>query len=163
MLLSMIAGMANNRVIGKDNELPWHLPADLAWFKKTTMGKPIIMGRKTHESIGIPLPGRQNIIISTNTDLQLDGCDVVHSPQEAIDLVKNEAEIMVIGGALIYELFLPLANRLYITEVDAEVEGDAFFPDYRAIAEWEIVFQEDHTADERNAYNYSFKQLERVT
>ncbi|MEE9351803.1 MAG: type 3 dihydrofolate reductase [Thiotrichaceae bacterium] len=161
-MLSMIAGMAHNRVIGKDNQLPWHLPADLGWFKRTTMGKPIIMGRKTHESIGKPLPGRQNIIISTNTGLKLAGCDVVNSPEAAIELVQNEPEIMVIGGALIYELFLPHADRLYLTHVDAEIDGDAFFPDYEAGAEWEKVFQEDHIADERNAYNYSFQQLNRI-
>ncbi len=162
MLLSMIAGMGHNRVIGIGNQLPWHLPADLAWFKKTTMGKPIIMGRKTHESIGKPLPGRQNIIISTNTALHLSGCDVVHSPEAAIDLVQGEPEVMVIGGALIYELFLPYADRLYLTQVDAEVDGDAFFPDYTAQATWKIVFKEDHLADERNAYDYSFQQLERM-
>ena len=161
-MLSMIAGMAHNRVIGKDNQLPWHLPADLGWFKRTTMGKPIIMGRKTHESIGKPLPGRQNIIISTNTDLQLAGCDVVNSPEAAIELVSNEPEIMVIGGALIYELFLPHVDRLYLTQVDAEVDGDAFFPDYEAVAEWQTVFREDHVADKKNGYNYSFQQLNRI-
>ncbi len=158
----MIAGMAHNRVIGIANQLPWHLPADLAWFKKTTLGKPILMGRKTHESIGKPLPGRQNIIISTNKNLRLAGCDVVNSPEAAIDLVKDELEVMVIGGALIYELFLPYADRLYLTQVDADIEGDAFFPDYHAAAQWETVFQEDHLADERNTYDYSFQQLDRV-
>ncbi len=162
-MLSMIAGMAHHRVIGKGNDLPWHLPADLAWFKKTTMGKPIIMGRKTHESIGIPLPGRQNIIISTNTELRIKGCDVVHSPEEALELVKGAEEAMVIGGALIYELFLPLADRLYLTQVDAEVEGDAFFPDYKAAAKWQVVFQEDHTADDRHACDYSFQQLNKLS
>ena len=162
-MLSMIAGMAHHRVIGNGNKLPWHLPADLAWFKKTTMGKPIIMGRKTHESIGIPLPGRQNIIISTNTELRIEGCDVVHSSEAALALVKDAEEAMVIGGALIYELFLPLADRLYLTQVDAEVEGDAFFPDFEAAAKWQVVFQEDHTADDRHAYDYSFQQLNKLS
>lgn len=161
-MISMIVGMARYRVIGKGNKLPWHLPADLAWFKRTTMGKPIVMGRKTHESIGKALPGRQNIILSRNLELSYDGCDVVHSPEQAIDLVKDEAEIMIIGGSLIYELFIPLADRLYLTLVDADIEGDAFFPDYEALGNWERVFKEDHLADERNSYHYSFQQLNRV-
>ena len=161
-MISMIVGMAQNRVIGKDNQLPWHLPADLAWFKKTTMGKPIIMGRKTHESIGKPLPGRQNIIITRNQDLSFDGCDVVNSPDEAIALVTDEPELMVIGGALIYELFLPMAERLYITQVQSEVAGDAFFPDYEAVADWKLSFVENHEADDHNIYPYSFQKLEKI-
>jgi dihydrofolate reductase len=161
-MISLIVGMAHNRVIGKQNQLPWHLPADLIWFKKTTMGKPIVMGRKTHESIGKALPGRQNVIISRNRKLSYDDCDVVHSPEQAISLLKDEDEIMIIGGALVYEQFLPLAERLYLTQVDADVEGDAFFPDYETKADWKRVFKEDHLADERHAYNYSFQQLNRV-
>ena len=161
-MISMIVGMAQNRVIGKDNQLPWHLPADLAWFKKITMEKPIIMGRKTHESIGKALPGRQNIIITRNKDLSFVDCDVVHSPDEAIALVANKPELMVIGGALIYELFLPMAERLYITQVDTEVAGDAFFPDYEAVADWKLVFVENHEADDRNEYSYSFQQLDKI-
>lgn len=162
-MISMIVGMAQNRVIGKDNQLPWHLPADLAWFKKTTMGKPIIMGRKTHESIGKALPGRQNVIITRNKNLSFAGCDVVHSPDEAKALVANEPELMVIGGALIYELFLPMAERLYITQVDTEVAGDAFFPDYEVVADWKLGFVENHEADDRNEYSYSFQQLDKVS
>ena len=165
-MLSMIAGMAHHRVIGKENQLPWHLPADLAWFKKTTMGKPIIMGRKTHESIGKALPGRHNIVVSTNPDLRINGCDVVNSPEAAIALAeqsKNVPEIIVIGGALIYELFLPLTKRLYLTQVDTKIDGDAFFPDYEAAGQWKTVFQENHQADEHNIYPFSFQILERIT
>ena len=161
--ISIIVAIAENNAIGKDNQLPWHLPADLAWFKKTTMGKPIIMGRKTHESIGKPLPGRQNIIISTNPDLSFSGCDVVNSAEAAIALVKDDPELMVIGGALIYQLFFPLVDRLYITRVHAEIAGDTFFPDYESIADWKLGFNEDHPADDRNAYPFSFQQLDKIT
>ncbi len=161
-MISMIVGMAQNRVIGKDNQLPWHLPADLAWFKKTTMGKPIIMGRKTYESIGKPLPGRQNIVITRSKGLSFNGCDVVNSPSEAIALVTDEPELMVIGGALIYELFLPMAERLYITQVHTKVAGDAFFPDYEAASEWKLGFVEHHEADDRNNYPYSFQQFDKI-
>ncbi len=161
-MLSMIAGMSNNRVIGHQNQLPWHLPEDMVWFKKNTMGKPIVMGRKTHESIGKPLPGRQNIILSRNPDFQLHDCEVVSSPQAAIALAEDAEEIMVIGGEMVYELFLPYAQRLYLTLVDAEVKGDAFFPDYYSVADWKEVYREDRAADERHAYAYSFQQLERL-
>lgn len=159
--ISMIAGMANNRVIGHQNQLPWHLPADLAWFKKTTLGKPIIMGRKTYESIGKPLPGRQNIVITSNEALELPGCDVVTSPDAALDCAGDNSEVMVIGGALVYELFLPHSQRLYLTLVDAEIEGDAFFPDYHAAADWAVVFEENHPVDDRHKYAFTFQQLER--
>ena len=158
----MIVGMDQNRVIGKDNKLPWHLPADLAWFKKTTMDKPIIMGRKTHESIGKPLPGRQNIIISRNTDISFAGCDVVSTVDDAIALAVSKPELIVIGGALIYELFLPMAERLYITQVHTELEGDAFFPDHEAVADWKLNFIENHQADDRHTYSYSFQQLDKI-
>ena len=160
-MLSLIAGMANKRVIGYKNQLPWHLPADLAWFKKTTMGKPIIMGRKTYESIGKPLPGRKNIVLTSNADLILPGCEVVTSPDAAIAQAGEVDEVMVIGGALVYELFLPRAQRLYLTLVDAEIEGDAFFPDYHAVADWDVVYEQKHPADERHQYAITFQQLER--
>ncbi len=159
--VSIIAAMSDGRVIGKGNQLPWHLPADLAWFKKTTMGKPIIMGRNTYDSIGHALPGRRNIVISRDTDLSINGCEVIHSPQAAIDATINEPEVMIIGGALIYKHFLPHVHRLYLTTIDAKFEGDTQFPDYENMADWKIISKEDHEPDEWNLYSYSFLTLDK--
>lgn len=160
MILSLIAGMARHRVIGINNELPWRLPADLAWFKKNTLSKPIIMGYKTYLSIGRPLPGRQNIVLSRQSDLIIEGCDVANSVDEAITLCGCASEAMVIGGEIIYQLFILKADRLYLTQVDAEIAGDAFFPEYQK-DDWSLVFEEHHQADERNQYNYTFQKLVR--
>jgi len=159
--ISMIAAMSHGRVIGKDNKMPWYLPADLAWFKKTTMGKPIIMGRHTHDSIGKALPGRQNIIVSRNEVLVVQGCDVVHSTEMALKAVAEAPEVMIIGGALIYNLFLPYANCLYLTHIDAYFQGDTLFPDYEKQAQWKLVTEEKHWPDEKNAYPYAFCKLTR--
>ncbi len=129
MRIAMIAAMANNRVIGKDNQMPWHLPADLKHFKKVTLGKPVIMGRKTYQSIGKALPGRRNIVISRQSGALSTDADWVQSIELALALVQHEAEVMIIGGAEIYRQVLPLADTLYITDIDLTVEGDAFFPD----------------------------------
>ena len=126
----MIAAMAQDRVIGKDNKMPWHLPEELAYFKKVTMGKPIVMGRNTFESIGRPLPGRQNIVVSRNPDLTIDGVDVVNSVEQAIEVAQQCDELMIIGGAMLYEHMLPKADILYLTQIDLQAEGDAYFPDY---------------------------------
>ena len=155
-ILSMIVAHADNRVIGKDNDMPWHLPADLAYFKKTTLGKPVIMGRKTYESIGRPLPGRQNIVISRNADYQAAGVDIVASVDEALALAKGVEEIMVIGGGAIYEHCLPAADRLYITHIDANVDGDTQFPAYDTENDWQKVSAEFRPADEKNAYDLDF-------
>ncbi len=130
MKIAMIAAMANNRVIGKDNKMPWHLPEELAYFKKVTMGKPIVMGRNTFESIGRPLPGRKNIVISRDTSLFIDGVTVVHSVNEAILAGDNCDELMIIGGAMLYNEMLEKADILYLTDIELDVEGDAFFPDF---------------------------------
>lgn len=159
MMVSLIVAMAKNRVIGKDNQLPWHLPADLKHFKTITMGKPIIMGRKTYDSIGRPLPGRRNIVITRQTDLTIAGCDVVNSLQAALALV-DDAEVMVIGGTEIFKQALPLAKRLYLTEIDAEFEGDAYFPELDH-SQWEVVEREEHQPDETNIYKYEFLILQR--
>ena len=153
--------MAHHRVIGINNTLPWRLPADLAWFKKNTLSKPIIMGYKTYLSIGRPLPGRQNIVLSRQKNLIIEGCDVVTSAEEALALCVNEAEAMIIGGEIIYQLFMPKVDCLYLTQVDAEVEGDAFFPEYRPV-DWRLIFEEKHLADKENQYNYTFQKLERA-
>nr|WP_275441487.1 type 3 dihydrofolate reductase [Psychrobium sp. MM17-31] len=132
----MIAAMAQDRVIGKDNKMPWHLPEELAYFKKVTMGKPIVMGRNTFESIGRPLPGRQNIVVSRNPDLVIDGVDVVNSVEQAIEAAQQCDELMIIGGAMLYEHMLPKADILYLTQIDLQAEGDAYFPDYTQY-DWE--------------------------
>ena len=115
MIISMIAAMANNRVIGKDNQMPWHLPADFAWFKRSTMGKPVVMGRKTYDSIGRPLPGRLNIVISRDANLEIEGVTTVTSIEKALELVSDVEEVMIIGGGSIYESCLPKADKLYLT------------------------------------------------
>ena len=161
MRIAMIAAMANNRVIGKDNQMPWHLPADLKHFKKVTLGKPVIMGRKTYQSIGKALPGRRNIVISRQSDALTADADWVQSIEQALALVQHEAEVMIIGGAEIYRQVLPLADTLYITDIDLNVEGDAFFPDYRKAANWLEVASESHQPDPQNPYSYHFRTLNR--
>ncbi len=159
MIVSMIAAMAKNGVIGKDNQMPWHLPADFAWFKRCTMGKPIIMGRKTFESIGRPLPGRLNVVI-TRQNFVFDGIEVVSSIDEAISLASSKhEEVMIIGGGSIYESCLPLANRLYVTMIDENIEGDTCFPDIGQ--GWDEVYRERYNMDEKNAYDMDFVILER--
>ena len=159
-ILSMIVAHANNRVIGKDNDMPWHLPADLAYFKKTTLGKPIIMGRKTYESIGRPLPGRQNIVISRDANYQAEGIDVVSSVDAALALVNDVKEVMVIGGGAIYQHCLPVAQRLYITHIEAEIDGDTYFPEYD-LQHWQKMTSELRPADENNQYPLEFAVYQR--
>lgn len=159
MIISLIAALAADRVIGMENTMPWHLPADLAWFKRNTLNKPIIMGRKTFESIGRPLPGRQNIVLSSQPGSD-QSVTWVTSLEQALTAAGDVEEVMVIGGGRVYEQFLPRANRLYLTHIDAEVEGDAHFPDYEP-DEWESSFSEFHDADELNSHCYCFEILER--
>lgn len=159
--LSMIVAHASNRIIGKDNDMPWHLPADLAYFKQTTLGKPIIMGRKTYDSIGRPLPGRKNIVISRDTALTIEGVEVVQSVEQALALVQDVEEIMVIGGGAIYAHCMPKADRLYITHIDADIDGDTQFPDYDLTHDWQQLSTELRTADERNAYDLRFNVYQR--
>ncbi|CAM2982052.1 type 3 dihydrofolate reductase [Vibrio diazotrophicus] len=159
MIISMIAAMANDRIIGKDNQMPWHLPADFAWFKRCTLGKPVIMGRKTYESIGRPLPGRQNIVISRDPSLNFEGVKVTTSIEEAIKLAGDVEEVMIIGGGSVYATCLPKADRLYVTYIDANVEGDTQFPDWGD--GWLESHRETFSADEKNAYDMKFVILER--
>lgn len=161
MRIAMIAAMANNRVIGKDNQMPWHLPADLKHFKKVTLGKPVIMGRKTYQSIGKALPGRRNIVISRQSGALSTDADWVQSIEQALALVQHEAEVMIIGGAEIYRQVLPMADTLYITDIDLTVEGDAFFPDYYAAASWREIASERHQPDPQNPHSYHFRILNR--
>jgi len=161
VIISIIAAMDRNRLIGNKNQLPWHLPADFTHFKSVTMGKPIIMGRKTFESIGKPLPGRLNIVLSRNPDIQYDGVECVSSFENAIALVPDEEEVMVIGGSAIYEMLLPQVNRLYFTYVDAEFEGDAWFPEFDD-KQWFEKESVSLPADEKNRFNCRFVTLEKV-
>ncbi|MDX1252093.1 MAG: type 3 dihydrofolate reductase [Gammaproteobacteria bacterium] len=160
MIISLIAAMADNRVIGIDNTLPWRLPADLKHFKKITLGKPILMGRKTYESIGKPLPERTNIIVTADRDYQAPGCVVVHSIDEALAACGNSEETMVIGGASFYEQLLPRADRLYLTLIHENFAGDAWFPAYDP-AQWQEIERTDHQPDEANPYRYSFVVMKR--
>lgn len=161
MKISLIVAAAENRCIGINNALPWYLPEDLKYFKRVTMGKPIIMGRKTFESIGKPLPGRANIVITNNKNYFHEGIKVTTSLNEAIKvaesigLIDGQEEVMVIGGAGIYALCLPQADRLYYTKVHASVNGDAFFPEVNW-DEWKLIDQEDHLPSGSNPHAYSF-------
>nr|WP_247664726.1 type 3 dihydrofolate reductase [Pseudoalteromonas sp. MMG010] len=155
----MIAAMANNRVIGLDNEMPWHLPADLQHFKKVTTGKPVIMGRKTFESIGRPLPNRRNIIITRNSEYQSEGIETVSSPEAALELVFDVEEIMIIGGGNIYQQFLPIADRLYLTLIDLEVAGDTQFPEYMTVANWKTLDEQQVTSNNDTLPSYKFVTL----
>ncbi|PTO60908.1 type 3 dihydrofolate reductase [Vibrio splendidus] len=159
MIISMIAAMANNRVIGKDNQMPWHLPADFAWFKRSTMGKPVVMGRKTYDSIGRPLPGRLNVVISRDESLEIEGVTTVTSVEKALELVSDVDEVMIIGGGSIYESCLPKANKLYLTYIDFDVDGDTRFPDWGE--GWKQSFNDTYQSDEKNKHNMEFVVLER--
>ncbi|CDG19082.1 Dihydrofolate reductase [Xenorhabdus doucetiae] len=159
MIISLIAAMAMDRVIGMENAMPWTLPGDLAWFKRNTLGKPVVMGRVTYESIGRPLPGRLNIVISSQPASD-DRVTWVSSIEAALAAVGDVEEVMVMGGGKIYEQFIPLAHRMYLTHIDAEVIGDTHFPDYEP-DEWNSTFTEYHDADEHNSHSYCFEVLER--
>ena len=164
--LSLMVAKASNRVIGRNNKLPWYLPNDLKYFKQVTFGKLVIMGRKTWDSLGKPLPGRTNIVITRQTDFQAEGAKVVATLDEAVTLAENVAfiegqdEAVVMGGAEIYALALPKTDRLYLTEVHAEVDGDTWFPEYDT-SEWKEIGREDFPAEGPNPYDYSFVVYER--
>ncbi|AVF94131.1 type 3 dihydrofolate reductase [Vibrio diabolicus] len=159
MIISMIAAMADNRIIGKDNQMPWHLPADFAWFKRCTMGKPVVMGRKTYESIGRPLPGRLNIVISRDETLKIEGVTTATSIEQALDVAGDVEEVMIIGGGAIYAACLPMANKLYVTHIEAAIDGDTQFPDWGD--QFKETYSETYQADEKNAYNMRFTVLEK--
>jgi dihydrofolate reductase len=163
--VALIVARTRNGVIGRNNSMPWHLPEDLRYFKRITMGKPVIMGRNTWESLGKPLPGRDNIVVTRNTNYHAEGALVVGSVETAVQRAKQLAteknceEIMVIGGAQIYRAALPLVQRAYITEIDADINGDAFFPALEG--NWQETARESHAPCEKNTYPYSFTVLER--
>ena len=159
MIISMIAAMADNRVIGKDNQMPWHLPADFAWFKRSTMGKPIVMGRKTYDSIGRPLPGRLNIVVSRDETLKIEGVTTATSVEQALELVGDVEEVMIIGGGSIYAHCLPKVDKLYLTHIDLAVDGDTQFPDWGK--GWTQSYSETFKADDKNKHDMEFVILER--
>lgn len=160
-MISIIAAASTNNVIGSRGGLPWKLSDDLRRFKKLTLGKPIIMGRLTWESIGRPLPGRQNIIITRQADFAAPGCDVVASTTAAVEIAGDVEETMIIGGSQIFESFLPMAQRLHITRVHAEIDGDVFFPEID-VRSWQLVSSEEHGADASNEYPFAFMSYERT-
>ena len=165
MILSTIVAVSDNHAIGINNQLPWHLPNDLKFFKKTTLGKPVLMGRKTFESLGRPLPRRLNIVISHQKDLNLpDGVLLFHTISEGMERMEKENtdEGFIIGGGKIFEETLNLVDRLYITKVHANIEGaNTFFPDIDH-THWKLVWEEKNSADEKHSYPYTFQQLERI-
>ena len=161
MIISIIVAMDRQGVIGMKYKLPWHLSADLQNFKKITMGKPIIMGRKTHDSIGRPLPGRENIVLSADPGYQAEGCTVMNSLEAVFAYLKDREEIMFMGGADIYAKILDRTDRIYLTEVHAELEGDTYFPEFDRES-WEEIKRHDFKADAKNDYDYSFVILEKA-
>lgn len=161
-MISILVAMDKNRAIGVNNELPWHLPADLQYFKRITMGHPIIMGRKTYISIGRVLPGRENIVLSRNPNYSIPGCTMIYSVDDIkkLNAERKNEELFVIGGAELFRQVLDFTDRLYITRIEEEFEGDTYFPeiDY---SQWKLISQEPGVKDEKNPYNYSFFVYER--
>jgi dihydrofolate reductase len=160
MRLSAVVAASDNDVIGRDNAMPWHLPADLAYFKRVTMGKPMLMGRKTYESIGRPLPGRRNLVLSRR-GFAAPGVESVTTIDEALARVADAPELMVIGGAEVFRLAMPYLDHVHLTRVHAQVEGDILLPHFEA-GQWREVRREDHPADERNPIAMTFLELERI-
>ena len=156
--LSLVVACARNRAIGLKNQLPWRLPDDLKRFKELTTGAPVIMGRKTFESIGRPLPNRRNLVITRQVDFSSAGIETAASLEAAIELCSGTEQVFVIGGAEIYRLALPHADRIYLTWVESEVEGDAFFPEGRS-EEFDLVSRKEHPADDRHSVPFSFQTL----
>jgi dihydrofolate reductase len=163
MIISFVVAAANNNVIGKDNQLVWHLPNDMKFFKNVTWGMPVVMGRKSFDSLGKPLKGRKNIVLTRQPGWKAEGTVAVKNFEEATLLVKemDVKEMMVIGGGEIFKMVFDKASRIYLTRVDAEPEGDAFFPVVHP-GEWKLVSQKDHEADAKHKYNYSFQVWERI-
>ena len=162
MMISMVVAMAENRAIGKGNKLLWHLPDDFKHFKTLTMGKPVLMGRKTYESIGNPLPGRKNIVVTRDNGFSVGGVTVVNSIDAALAAVEEDDEVMVIGGASFYQQMLPLTKNIYLTFVHQAFEADVFFPELN-LDEWQAVEKREHAADENHQYSFSFINYERTS
>lgn len=167
MIISIIAALGKNNCIGKNNSLPWNLPADLQHFKDLTKGKPIVMGSRTFESIGKPLPQRENIVLTKDPAYQAPGCKITHSIEQAIQLAEQSemgrvsGEVMICGGESVYKQFLTVARRMYLTFIDGDFDGDAYFPEFDK-TEWKETQREAHQADEQNPYDYTFVIFEKV-
>jgi dihydrofolate reductase len=162
-MISFVVAVARNGVIGREGGLPWHISSDLKRFKEITMGKPVIMGRKTWDSLPRkPLPGRRNIVITRQPEFPAEGAEVVATPEQALNLCAGAPEVAVIGGGEVYRLFWPMVDRLYLTEVDLEVEGDTHFPDLDP-AEWREVAREVHPRSERDSASFTLRVLDRMT
>jgi len=161
-MISIIAALSSNRVIGRDGGLPWHLPDDFKHFVKTTRGKPVVMGRRTWESLEGPLPKRENIVVTRSRNYQAAGARVVSSFRAALALLKDSEEVVVIGGAGLYRSALAIAERMYLTHIDAEIEGDTEFPEFDQ-SEWSEVAREVHEADDRHAYRFEIVTYQRVS
>lgn len=159
--LTAIAAMTTKRVIGLNNQLPWRLPADLKHFKHLTTGHAIIMGRKTFESIGRPLPNRRNIVLTRDVGFVAEGCEVAHDVTGALAKLAHDEEAFIIGGAEVYRLFMPLVSRLQLTLIDADISGDTYFPELE-LADWQVTREEHHQADSENQYHYSFIQYDKT-
>ena len=160
MIISLVVAMDKNGLIGRNKQLPWRLPADLRYFKEITMGKPILMGRITYESIGRPLPGRKNIVLTRNADYTASGCIVAHSIEEAL-AAAGEEEVMIIGGANLYRQFLTRAKRIYLTEIDTKFDGDTYFPEIDKTC-WREIKRQWFEPDSKNPYRYAFVILEKL-
>lgn len=161
MPISLIVALAKNRVIGLNNQMPWHLPADLKHFRQLTLHKPIVMGRKTYQSIGCVLPKRRNVVITRQNTLNNNQIEIYHSLADALSALNNESEVMVIGGQMLFAEAMPLAETLFITEIDLQVEGDTFFPAWNAL-DWKLINQINHQKDADNPYDYCFKTYKRI-
>jgi dihydrofolate reductase len=160
-MVGIVVAVSENNVIGKDNQLVWHLPADLKHFKNTTMGHPILMGRKTFESIGKPLPGRKSIVITRQEDYKAEGCLIAHTVQEAIEKAKElDDQVYIIGGAEVYKQALPYVDTIELTKIHHSFDGDTYFPAIKD-EEWKIEAKEEHFPDDKNKYSYSFITLTR--
>ncbi|MFC7060394.1 dihydrofolate reductase [Halobacillus seohaensis] len=162
-MISFVFAMDKNQLIGKDNDLPWYIPRDFKFFKETTWGETIIMGRKTFESFGKPLPERNHIIITSDPDYEVDGCDVYHSIDDIIRLNEtySDKEWFVIGGSVLFEKMLPFADRMYMTYIDYAFDGDTYFPEYEE-ADWQLIEETKGKKDEKNPYDYYFRIYNRV-
>lgn len=160
-MISLIFAMGRNREFGLNNRLPWHLPADLQYFKKTTMGHPVLMGRKTFESIGKPLPGRTNLVLTRDKAFRADGVQVIHSLEDVIGVWGEDKELFVIGGIEVFKAALPYADRMYMTWIDGDFEADTFFPAVRE-EDWRLLSSEPGVVDEKNHYPHEFRIYERV-
>jgi len=163
MIISQIAAMTRNRVIGKDNRLPWRLPADMAFFKSTTTGHHVIMGRKNFEAEKKPLPSRTNIVVTSKADYKAEGCIVVHSIKDGIDLARKngETECFIIGGGEIYQESLEMTDQIYLTIIDTEMDGDVFFPELN-FDQWKIVRQNEYGKDDRNPFDFTIYLFKRI-